>query len=324
MSKQAPRLPCALLPCLLGLPLVLVGSAAADEFRLRDGKIVTGEVLKETADKVFVDIGFTVLGVPRTDIEERIGRTPEQTETGAGEEETSEELFSQAELTELGVKAAVEKFGEGVVLVKVPGALGSGFIIREDGYIITNAHVVQGELEVSVVVYRMVDGQFDKKTFDKVRIVSVNPFIDLALIKIDEEELGDTELQKVYMGNVDEVEVGQQVFVVGAPQGLERSVTEGIVSLKNRSSDGKVYIQIDAAVNPGNSGGPLFNTKGEVIGVNTWKRLFSEGLNFAIPVDYVKHFIKNRDAFGYDRDNPNSGYRYLPPPMRPKPDEIQD
>jgi serine protease Do len=196
--------------------------------------------------------------------------------------------------------------------------------MSDDGYIITNAHVVQGEIEVTVTVYKVVDGQFEKKNFDEVRVLAVNPFIDLALIKIDEEELGDYQLQKVFLGRVDEVEVGQQVFVVGAPQGLERSVTEGIVSLKNRQNDGKVYIQIDAAVNPGNSGGPLFNTKGEVIGVNSWKRLFSEGLNFAIPVDYVKHFIKNRDAFAYDRDNPNSGYRYLPPPRRQNSSTQQD
>ena len=310
---------------LLILLLAICQSAPvhADEFRLRDGKVVRGELLKETPEKLFVDIGFTVLGIPRADVEERVA---DETAEPTLEESTTQDygLYSEAELVELGVKAAVEKFGEGVVLVKVPGALGSGFIIREDGYIITNAHVVQGEIEVSVTVYRMVDGQFEKQNFDEVKIVAVNPFIDLALIKIDPKELGDIELKKVFLGRIEEVEVGQQVFVVGAPQGLERSVSEGIVSLKNRSADGKVYIQIDAAVNPGNSGGPLFNSKGEVIGVNSWKRLFSEGLNFAIPVDYVKHFIKNRDAFGYDRDNPNSGYRYLAPPRRAKKDDPKD
>ncbi len=296
--------------------LLLGRSAAADEFTLADGKVVRGEVLKETADKVFVDIGFTVLEVPKADV---VGRAAEAAEGAAAPaQEESRGLYAEAELADLGTKAAVEKYGEGVVLVKVPGALGSGFIIREDGYIITNSHVVQGEIEVSVVIYHRADGQFEKKNFDKVKVVAVNPFVDLALLKIEPEDLKDVKLQKVYLGDIDEVDVGQQVFVVGAPQGMERSVTEGIVSIKNRENDGKVYIQIDAAVNPGNSGGPLFNSRGQVIGVNTWKRLFSEGLNFAIPVDYVKHFIENRDAFAYDRDNPNSGYRYLPPPSRPK------
>lgn len=301
---------------LLALAGLSAGALWADEFRLVDGKVVKGEVLKETGDTVYVDMGFTIVDLPKVRIAERIVDEAALEEPA---EEVDQGLWSTADLPDIGVRAAVERFGEGVVLVKVPGALGSGFIIREDGYIITNAHVVQGEIEVSVTVYRMVDGQFDKKTFDKVEIVAVNPFVDLALLKIEDQELKEAGLQltKVHLGDIDEVEVGQQVFVVGAPQGLERSVTEGIVSLKNRAAFGKVYIQIDAAVNPGNSGGPLFNTKGEVIGVNSWKRLFSEGLNFAIPVDYVKHFIGNRDAFGYDRDNPNSGYRYLAPPRRP-------
>lgn len=293
----------------------LVPCAAADEFRLKDGKVVRGDVLKESAESVYVDIGFTVIELPKADVEERIIDAADASEETA--EATQTDLWWEAELPELGVKAAVERFGEGVVLIKVPGSLGSGFIIHENGTIVTNAHVVQGEIDVSVTVYEQVGGQFEKRTFDKVKILAVNPFIDLALIRIDESELEGVTLRTVPLGDMDEVEVGSQVFVVGAPQGLERSVSEGIVSIRNRASDGKVYIQIDAAVNPGNSGGPLFNTKGEVIGVNSWKRLFSEGLNFAIPVDYVKHFIKNREAFSYDRDNPNSGYRYLPPPPRP-------
>lgn len=294
----------------------LAPGAAADVIDLKDGSQVQGQVLKETANEVFLDIGFTVLTIPRAEV---AGWTRAGTDAApAPTDEEQHALYSTAELPELSVREAVERFGEGVVMVKVPSSLGSGFIIREDGYIVTNAHVVQGEVEVSVVVYRKVDGQFEKKTFDDVRLVAVNPYVDLALLKIDDEALGDTKLQKVYLGDVSDVRVGQPVFVVGAPQGLERTVTEGIVSLKNRANDGKVYIQIDAAVNPGNSGGPLFNTKGEVIGVNTWKRLFSEGLNFAIPVDYVQHFLANRDAFAYDRDNPNSGYRYLEPPRRPR------
>ncbi len=309
----------------IAIPLftfLLAAPLAADELRLADGKVVRGEILKETDDSVFVDIGFTVLEVPKERIARRVSEGTDGPDGPGGPDATAASatdfgLYASASLPEIGVKAAVEKYGEGVVLVKVPGSLGSGFIIREDGYIVTNAHVVQGEIEVSVTVYKLVDGQFEKTTFDRVKIVAVNSFVDLALIKIDEEELKGHELKKVYLGRIDDVGVGQTCFVVGAPQGLERSVTEGIVSLTNRANDGKVYIQIDAAVNPGNSGGPLFNAKGEVIGVNSWKRLFSEGLNFAIPVDYVKHFIENRDAFAYDRDNPNSGYRYLAPPARP-------
>ena len=88
------------------------------------------------------------------------------------------------------------------------------------------------------------------------------------------------------------------------------------MSTTQRSFDGLTYIQTDTAINPGNSGGPLFNTKGEVIGITNMRILFAEGMGFAIPARYVKDFIRNREAFAYDKDNPNSGHKYLDAPVR--------
>jgi serine protease Do len=291
------------------------GRARADEIVLAGGAVVRGPVLKESSESLYVDLGFTVLTVPRASILQRRSDA-EAAAVADASGETRKGLYSKASLAEITVKEAVEKFGEGVVLVKQPGALGSGFIIREDGYIVTNAHVVQGETTVTVTVYRKVEGQIEKKTYEKVKILSVNPFVDLALLQIDPTELGDTKLTKVFLGSIDDVKQGQSVFAVGAPEGLERSVSEGIVSTTNRENRGMVYIQTTAQVNPGNSGGPLFNRKGEVVGVVAWKLLFSEGLNFAIPINYVQHFLDNRDAFAFDRDNPNNGRHYLPPPHK--------
>ena len=109
---------------------------------------------------------------------------------------------------------------------------------------------------------------------------------------------------------------GETVFAIGSPMGLERSVSEGIVSTKNRANGGMLYVQTTAAVNPGNSGGPLFNLKGEVVGVVSWHYLFNEGLNFAIPITTVEAFLQNKDAFQFDKDNPNSGHLYLAPPRK--------
>ena len=89
-----------------------------------------------------------------------------------------------------------------------------------------------------------------------------------------------------------------------------------MLSTTQRSFDGLTYIQTDAAVNPGNSGGPLFNTRGEVIGITNMKIPFGEGLNFAIPTRYLKDFIRNREAFAYEKNNPNSGHNYHRPPPR--------
>jgi serine protease Do len=100
--------------------------------------------------------------------------------------------------------------------------------------------------------------------------------------------------------------------------GLERTVTEGIISTKTREMRGDLYLQTTAQINQGNSGGPLFNLRGEVVGVTNMKINFGEGLGFAIPVEEVRSFLKRRDAFAFDNDNPSTGYRYLEPPRRLK------
>ena len=114
------------------------------------------------------------------------------------------------------------------------------------------------------------------------------------------------------------------MFAIGNPLGLERSVSQGIIGTKNRNFRGQVYIQTTAEINPGNSGGPLFNAKGEVIGVTNMKLLFAEGLGFAIPTPYLKLFLDNHEAFAFDRNNPNSGFRYLDPPRRKTIGAIKD
>jgi len=149
-----------------------------------------------------------------------------------------------------------------------------------------------------------------------VAIVALNPFVDLALLKLPATK--DLKLAHVFLGNIEELNVGDGVFAVGNPLGLERSVSQGIVSTRNRNFEGLVYLQTDAAINPGNSGGPLFNLRGEVIGVVNMKSTQGENLGFAIPINYVKDFLRTREAFAFDKDNPNTGHRYLDPPRRLK------
>ena len=156
--------------------------------------------------------------------------------------------------------------------------MGSGFIIRPNGVVITNAHVVDGASEVTVKLT-------DKREF-KAKVVGVDKPTDTAVLKIDAQNL-----PTVTLGDPAQTGVGEWVVAIGAPFGFENSVTAGIVSAKSRSlpDEGFVpFIQTDVAVNPGNSGGPLFNLKGEVIGINS--QIYSrsggyQGLSFAIPID---------------------------------------
>jgi serine protease Do len=165
-------------------------------------------------------------------------------------------------------------------------------------------------------VYHQKNGQLERRTYRNVRIIAMNKFQDLSLLKIDDKDA--PKFAYVPLGDSDSLSVGEHVFAIGSPLGLERTVTEGIVSTKTRQMQGEVYLQTTAQINPGNSGGPLFNLRGEVLGVTNMKVAFGEGIGFAIPIESVKRFLKYRDAFAYDNDNPSNAYRYLDPPSRMK------
>ncbi len=154
--------------------------------------------------------------------------------------------------------------------------VGSGFILSADGYVMTNAHVVDGAEEVFVTLT-------DKREF-KARVIGADKRTDVALVKIE-----DTSLPAVKLGDVSRLKVGEWVIAIGSPFGLENTVTAGIVSAKARDTgDFLPFIQTDVAINPGNSGGPLINMRGEVIGINS--QIYSRsggfmGISFAIPID---------------------------------------
>jgi serine protease Do len=155
---------------------------------------------------------------------------------------------------------------------------GSGFIISADGLILTNAHVVRGAKEVSVKLS-------DRREF-AAKVLGSDPATDIAVLKIDAKDL-----PSVRLGNPQQLEVGDPVLAIGSPFGLEQTATQGIVSAKGRSLPGDAvvpFIQTDAAVNPGNSGGPLIDGSGSVVGINA--QIYSQsggymGLAFAIPID---------------------------------------
>jgi serine protease Do len=157
-----------------------------------------------------------------------------------------------------------------------PRGVGSGFILTSDGYVMTNAHVVEDTSEVLVTLT-------DKREF-KAKLVGVDKRTDVAVVKIDA-----TGLPAVKVGDVSKLRVGEWVMAIGSPFGLENTVTAGIVSAKQRDTgDYLPFIQTDVAINPGNSGGPLINMRGEVVGINS--QIYSRsggfmGISFSIPID---------------------------------------
>ena len=285
-------------------------SARADVIELKSGSKIEGTVLKTTNDTVWIDIGVDVIRVPVARIARRV-----ETQKPAEVQKDDNKVYRTAELPKRTVEELSEQYGSGVVLVQTPSGLGSGFIINEQGYCVTNYHVVERETRIAVTLFYKTAGMdFTRRRIDKVKILALNPFLDLALIQIPVPK--GLKLKPVYLADDGDYKEGDMVFAIGNPLGLERSISQGIVSTRNRNFGGLVYIQTTTQINPGNSGGPLFNSRGQVVGVTNMKLLRGEGLGFAIPVSYLKHFLNNRDAFVFDKTNPNSGYRYLDAPRR--------
>ena len=294
---------------------------AAETIKLKSSASISGEILKQTDQYVIIDIGIDVLSIKKSDIESIQSQTPDTNQPADTNNMQREKgkLYYQGDFPKVSIEVCAEKCSEAVVLVSRPGGLGSGFFINEQGYLITNFHVIEQETLIEVTLFKKTDSGFEKVKFKKVKIIATNPFLDLALLKI--EDIGQTKIKYVPLANIDNLKAGEDVFAIGNPLGLERSVHDGIVSNKSRAFEGIVYIQTNTDINPGNSGGPLFNMRGEVIGVTNMGYIFMGGLGFAIPVNYVKHFIENHEAFSYDKDSPNTGFRYLQPDSKAKKNE---
>lgn len=206
--------------------------------------------------------------------------------------------------------APLEESGRGNagVVIGRQRASGSGFVIEEGGYIVTNAHVVNGAQRIEVVLPpQNPDGPLATALSPRMeivpaRVVGVAPEKDLALLKIE-----NTKLPALPLASYRDVRQGHAVFAFGSPEGLQNSITHGLISAVARQLDPDsplIYIQTDAPINPGNSGGPLVNLNGEVVGVNTFILSQSggnEGLGFAIPSATVRTVYRQLKQFGHLR-----------------------
>jgi serine protease Do len=195
--------------------------------------------------------------------------------------------------TEGVMKTGAPQLFRGKPPVDVPvRGLGSGFIVSPDGIVLTNAHVVSGATEVTVKLT-------DRREFTA-KVLGSDPITDVAVLRIDAKNLPTARL-----GNPADLRPGDWVLAIGSPFGFENSVTAGIVSAKGRALPGDGYVpflQTDVAVNPGNSGGPLFNTAGEVVGINSQILSASggyQGLSFAVPIDVAARVEKQILAHGH-------------------------
>ena len=290
---------------------------AAKSIELNSGASVKGEIVFERGDRLYLDLGFQLLPIPRSmivsireladDSVSTVGRA-----VGAG----SSTIYRVTDSGDTkSIRDWIDDLGEAVALVQTPTGLGSGFVINEEGYVVTNNHVIAGEHRISITIFKEGERELNKVSYDNVRIVATSAELDLALLKI--ESPVEVSFKTVALAAADQgLREGQTVFAIGSPLGLDRTVSEGIISVANRVIGGRLYLQTTTQINPGNSGGPLFNLKGEVVGVNNMKiaAIGAEGLGFSISSRTLKSFLDNLEAYAFDPRNPNAGFRYLSPP----------
>lgn len=200
-------------------------------------------------------------------------------------------LINLFPLSASAVDFDTETLYQSVFTVKTSTALGSGFAI-DNTHIITNAHVVQNEKAVLVLTYQ------EERLYAEVEKSDQQQ--DLAVLR-----LKDTTVPPLESASLNTVQNGDDIFTVGAPKSMAYTLTKGIVSNRERTMNGMTFIQIDAAVNEGNSGGPLLNAQGQVIGVNTLKIIDSEGIALAIPIDRVITFMQEETPAPSDESAPS-------------------
>ena len=295
------------------MALLLVASCPGDTVILSNGKQLEGTILKQNETTLWLDIGPKVIELDNNDVKDVVE---------SGEDEVKvvrDSLFHTVENPrELSPKLQAQRVSSSVIKVQSAGGIGSGVIINEEGYAITNAHVIQGELDLRAIIWvPQADGTKKRTTVEDVEIIAVNNHLDLALLKMTHPD--DVAFPYTPIESWEGIMVGQPVFAIGNPMNMEQSMTEGVISTTQRDFNGLSYIQTDTPINPGNSGGPLFNTKGEVIGITNMGIPSGDNLGFAIPARYVKDFIRNREAFAFDAMNPNAGHNYQKPPERKQP-----
>lgn len=291
-----------------------VGNAV--QVSLRNGGRIQAPLLKQDDESIVLDLGYDLLRIPAPEV---LAVLDDNTKDEATM--TTNAYYATANSHHTTTAVAAKKYGEAVVLVKSPHGLGSGFFVNKDGYLITNFHVIKGSRHLTVTRFKQVGATLERVIHRDVDIVATAPFHDLAVLKINDFM---DDFTTVILAPGDVVDVGETVFAIGNPLGLERTVTEGVISQAERNFQGVLYHQVDAPVNPGNSGGPLFNSRGQVIGVINMGVPIMEGLNFAIPVQHVKYVLDHLTGFAFDQSNPESGYVYPEPPPRPGKSIVDD
>ena len=269
--------------CLAACGLLVAGQVRAAEqvtVTLVGGAKITANLLRESPEGVVLDLGFDVLNVPAKRVLD-INHTQSDQKVGARQDRG---IFSTGRLEAADVPELVKRYGDAVVMVKNAMGRGSGFLMSKQGHLITNYHVVENQTKIQVTMFRSTRHGYEKHELKKVKILALQPLRDIALLLLDPSEFPGELPTPIVINDRDDLRVGDLVFAIGNPLGLERSVTQGIVSSTTRTIGHLRMVQTDASINPGNSGGPLFNARGEVVAIVSAVRPCSTAWRLGFPL----------------------------------------
>jgi len=286
--------------------------SSKEKITLKNGSVITSKILKENESNIIIDVGSDLIKLDKNDIHSRKLVTEKKVRTGQVDQ--IEDIYTIGRRAVAPVKELVDRVNESVVMVKTPRGLGSGVIISDSGYLLTNYHVVERETQITVILYKKTNTAFEKIELKKVKIIALHPYRDIALLKLDLDEEEGLDLKPASFSPDYKVDPGNLIFAIGSPLGLERTVTQGIVSSNMRNLGQLRFIQTDTAINPGNSGGPMFNANGEVVGLVCAGSAQFQGLGFGIPMADIINFLTHRSAYLYDESQPQNGINYHQPP----------
>jgi serine protease Do len=296
----------------VGLSLSANDSLDNYQVILKNGASITAPLIRQNDKGIILDMGDDVLRLAKSAYTSLAKLEAKKINTNSDQ---IRDIYALGTRANAPVKELVNRVGESVIMVKTPNGLGSGLIISDKGYLLTNYHVVERETRITVTIYKKNATGYEKSELKKVKIIALQPHRDLALLKLDDEETKDLKLKPVVFSNELKVNPGNLIFAIGSPLGLERTVTQGIVSSNMRNIGHLRFIQTDTAINPGNSGGPIFNARGEVIGMVCAGSTQFQGLGFGIPVRDILNFLDHRSAYLYDSSQPQNGILYHTPPF---------
>ena len=222
------------------------------------------------------------INTEKADTEKKLSSLTEKISSLLSSQESLESQLAKLKATtSADFSGIIEQEIKGVVTIKTDISQGTGFFITDEGYIVTNAHILTGAHFANIYTY-------DNQKY-RASLIGYDSEIDIALLKINNS------FSKLNLGDSDNVRVGEKVIAIGNPLGLSFTATEGIISARDRTGSNNLdyYFQTDVSLNPGNSGGPLINTKGEVIGINNFKISGAENIGFALESNYIKETIND-------------------------------